>query len=46
MPKPYTTRQGCLVQTKIVMMPNGQVHEHVTLSGTFPIEKVKRDRRH
>jgi hypothetical protein len=30
-PRLYT-RQGCVVERKIITLPNGLVHEHVTLS--------------
>lgn len=30
--RPYVTRLGCLVERVVVHLPNGAVHEHVTLS--------------
>lgn len=30
--RPYITRQGCLVETSIIDLPNGSTHHLVTLS--------------
>lgn len=31
--KPYITRQGCLVQRETIALPDGRIHEHITLQG-------------
>lgn len=44
-PKPYTTHQGCRVQTRFEYRENGTVHEIVTLTGTSKVASVFRDTR-